>query len=310
MAKAALSEHIEQVRDFNRFYTRRIGVLEDHFLQSPFSLAEARVLYELAHGGRATAKEIGEALELDAGYLSRILDRFSRARLISREASPSDGRKSFITLTKKGRAAFAPLDKRSREEVGAMLKPLPERDRQRMISAMKTIASLVDSPKAERPVVSLRAPRHGDFGWIVARHAELYAEEYGWGDPFEGLCAQIAADFVNNFDPKRECCWIAECNGENAGSVMLVKDDKPGVARLRLLLVEPRARGLGIGTRLTDECIRFARKAGYRSITLWTHSVLTGARRIYEKAGFTLTSSEKRRSWGKDVVAEFWDLKL
>jgi DNA-binding MarR family transcriptional regulator/N-acetylglutamate synthase-like GNAT family acetyltransferase len=310
-ATGELAGKIAAVRRFNRFYTQKIGVLHEDWLDSPFTLAEARVLYELTRRERVTATDLASNLGLDAGYLSRILRGFQKRGLISRKTSPDDARQSFLSLTVRGRKAFAPLEKHSTEEVAAMLARLSKQEQSRLLEALGDAETLLgttpepDSASAYR----LRAPRPGDFGWIVARHAELYAKEYGWREPFEGLCAQIVADFVNKFDLKKERCWIAERNGENVGTVMLVKD-KPGVARLRLLLVEPKARGLGIGARLTGECIRFARKAGYRSITLWTHSVLTGARHIYEKAGFTLTSREPRRSWGQDVVAEYWDLKL
>jgi GNAT superfamily N-acetyltransferase len=204
---------------------------------------------------------------------------------------------------------FEPHERRSQRDVAAMLGKLADGEQTRLVAAMATIENLLDGSAAPKPDIILRAPKPGDFGWIVTRHAELYAQEYGWAEPFEGLCAQIVADFANNNDPKRERCWIAELNGENVGTVMLVKDSDE-VARLRLLLVDPKARGLGLGQRLTDECVRFARAAGYKKMTLWTHSVLTAARHVYEKAGFTLTSSEPRHTWGKDVVAEFWDLEL
>jgi DNA-binding MarR family transcriptional regulator/GNAT superfamily N-acetyltransferase len=313
MATGELAQNIAAVRRFNRFYTQKIGVLHEDWLDSPFTLAEARVLYELRRGERVTATDLANNLGLDAGYLSRMLRGFQKRHLISRKISPDDARQSFLSLTARGRKAFAPLERHTIAEVSAMLARLSAQGRSRLLGAMNDIETLLGAkPEPDAAAATayiLRAPRPGDFGWIVTRHAELYAEEYNWREPFEGLCAQIVADFVNNFDPKKERCWIAERNGENVGTVMLVKD-KPGVARLRLLLVEPKARGLGIGARLTGECIRFARRAGYRSITLWTHSVLKGARHIYEKAGFTLTSSEPRRSWGQDVVAEYWDLKL
>jgi len=312
MATAALAHKIAAVRRFNRFYTQKIGVLHEDWLDSQFTLAEARVLYELTRRERATATDLANRLGLDAGYLSRILGGFHKRRLITRKTSPDDARQSFLSLTARGRKAFAPLEKHSTAEVAAMLARLSKQGQSRLVEALgdaETLLGATSEPDAAAPAYRLRAPRPGGFGWIVARHAELYAQEYGWREPFEGLCAQIVADFVNNFDPRLERCWIAERGGENVGTVMLVKD-KPGVARLRLLLVEPKARGLGIGARLTEECIRFARKAGYRSITLWTHSVLTGARHIYEKAGFTLTSSEPRHTWGRDVIAEYWDLKF
>ncbi len=305
----SLPVRIGAVRRFNRFYTRQIGVLRKGYLGSPFSLAEARVLYELFRRRSQTASEIAATLDLDQGYLSRVLNAFEKRGLISRTASKQDARQSHLTLSARGRKAFAPIEKRSESSAGAMLRPLADSDQARLVGAMATIETLLNAPAEKREYV-LREPRHGDFGWIVTRHAELYAKEYGWVEPFEGLCAQIVADFVNNYDPKKERCWIAELNGENVGCVMLVKDKQPGVARLRLLLVDPKARGLGLGGRLVDECVKFSRKAGYESVTLWTHSILAAARAIYVKAGFTLTASEKKKSWGKDVVAEYWDLEL
>jgi len=302
-------QRIAAVRRFNRFYTRQIGVLRRNYLDSPYSLGEMRVLYELAHRGARTASEIGRALDLDAGYLSRVLRNFERRGLISRRPSEKDARQSHLALTARGRKVFAPFEKRSQDNVGRMIGKLGIEGQARLVAAMTTIEALLGEPSGDKRSYVLRGPRHGDFGWIVARHAEFYAQEYGWGDPFEGLCAGIVADFVNKFDRKRERCWIAEMDGENVGCVMLAKDSND-VARIRLLLVDPKARGLGLGARLIDECVKFARATGYKQITLWTHSVLTAARHIYEKAGFTLTSSEKRHSWGKDVVAEFWDLEL
>jgi DNA-binding MarR family transcriptional regulator/GNAT superfamily N-acetyltransferase len=306
-------DNVAAVRRFNRFYTRQIGLLRRNYLDSPYSLGEMRVLYELAQAGKLgarTASDIGRALDLDAGYLSRVLRNFEKRGLISRKTSAADARASHLALTARGAKLFAPFEKRSQDFVGGMLGKLDDGEQARLVAAMTTIEGLLDGAQPpEKANYILRAPRSGDFGWIVTRHAQLYMREYGWGAPFEGLCAQSVADFDNNFDPKRERCWIAELNGENVGCVMLVKD-KPGVARLRLLLVDPKARGLGLGAKLVDECIRFARKAGYKTITLWTHSVLTAARHIYEKAGFKLTGSEKRKSWSKDVVAEFWDLEL
>lgn len=304
-----VAQNVSAVRRFNRFYTRQIGVLRKTYLGSPYSLAEMRVIYEIASGAR-TASDIGRTLDLDAGYLSRVLRNFEKAGLISRKPSPDDARQSHLALTAKGAKTYAPYEKLSQDNVAAMLATLAPAEQAKLTQAMATIESLLSAPRAAKSSIVLRAPRHGDFGWIVSRHAQVYAEEYGWGDPFEGLCAQIVADFVNNYDPKMERCWIAQVNGENAGCVMLVKDAAPGTARIRLLLVDPKGRGLGLGTRLTGECVQFAREAGYKKITLWTHSVLTAARHCYEKAGFTLTSSEPRHSWGKDVVAEFWDLPL
>src|SRR5215468_9553697 len=315
MAVLACSERrIGAVRRFNRFYTRQIGLLRKTYLGSPYSLGEMRILYEIAHGNAPTATDIARALDLDAAYLSRVLHNFEKRGLLSRKTSETDARQSHLALTLRGRKIFAPLEQRSQRQTRAILARLQPADQTQLIAAMRTIETLLEknsnATARARQKLTLRPPRHGDFGWMVKRHAELYAREYGWVEPFEGLCAQIVADFVNNHDAKCERCWIAELNGENVGCVMLVKDDQPGVARLRLLLVDPKGRGLGLGAKLVDECVRFARSVGYTKVTLWTHSVLSAARHVYEKAGFTLTSSEPRHSWGKDVVAEFWDLDL
>jgi DNA-binding MarR family transcriptional regulator/GNAT superfamily N-acetyltransferase len=301
---------IAAVRRFNRYYTRHIGVLRKTFLDSPYSLGEARVLYEIASQDSPTASEIARRLDLDAGYLSRVLRNFERRGLIRRRTSPKDGRQSHLTLTPRGKKSFMPLDARSERATAAMLEKLKPTGQTRLVAAMATIETLLENqePTPQRSYI-LRAPRPGDFGWIVKRNAELYAQDYGWVAPFEGVCAQIVADFVNKFDESREHCWIAESDGENVGAVMLANDGN-GVARVRLLLVEPKARGLGIGARLVDELIRFARAAGYRKITLWTHSVLTAARHIYQKAGFKLMRSEEHQSWGRPVVSEHWDLEL
>jgi DNA-binding MarR family transcriptional regulator/N-acetylglutamate synthase-like GNAT family acetyltransferase len=309
MAGRALQERISTLRRFNRFYTRKLGVLEEHFLRSPFSLAEARVLYELAQGGRTTAKAVGQALGLDAGYLSRILDRFLRTRLISRAASPVDGRQSLLALSPTGKAAFAPLERRSREEVEVMLRPLSERDQRRLVRAAGTIEALLAGKRERRPAISLRQAKPGDFGWIVSRHGGLYAEEYGWDESFEGMAADIVAAFIKEHDIKRERCWIAEMDGVRAGSVMLVRAGEKA-AKLRLLIVEPEARGLGVGKLLVEECIRFARGAGYRKITLWTQSILVAARAIYLRAGFNKVREEPHTSFGKKLVGEYWELKL
>jgi len=303
---------IAAVRRFNRYYTRQIGVLRKTFLDSPYSLGEARVLYEIASQGSPTASDIARRLDLDAGYLSRVLRNFEKRGLIRRRTSPKDGRQSHLPLAPRGRKSFMPLDARSQRATAAMLEKLKPADQARLIAAMASIETLLEGQNQEatpRRHYILRVPRPGDFGWIVKRNAELYALDYAWVAPFEGVCAQIVADFVNKFDESRERCWIAEVDGENVGAVMLANDGG-GVARVRLLLVEPKARGLGIGARLIDELIRFARGAGYRKITLWTHSVLTAARHIYQKAGFKLMRSEEHQSWGQPVVSEHWDLEL
>ena len=306
-------DRIARVRRFNRFYTRQLGVLRKTYLDSPYSLGEARILYELAKDGRPTAADIARALDLDAGYLSRTLRGFERRGLIVRKASTDDGRQSHLALTARGRKAYAPIEQHSQHATAEMLGRLSGTDEARLIAAMTTIEELLDVAPPGNPSPSarhaLRPPRHGDFGWIVKRHAELYAQEYGWIAPFEGVCAQIVADFINKFDEKRERCWIAEMDGDNVGSIMLAKDSET-VARIRLLLVDPKARGLGLGRELTAESIRFARDAGYQKITLWTHSVLTAARHVYQQAGFKLMRSEPHESWGRRVLSEHWDLEL
>jgi DNA-binding MarR family transcriptional regulator/GNAT superfamily N-acetyltransferase len=302
-------QHVASVRRFNRFYTQKLGVLQHSWLDSSFSLTEARVLFEIQHRERATASDIVRDLGLDAGYLSRILRRFHKSGLIRKDVSPDDGRQSFLSMTARGLKAFEPLEARTERQVGSVLGRLTAPEQDRLIWAMRTIETLIASgPKAESELI-LRQPEPGDLGWVVARHAELYAREYGWAENFEGLCAQIVADFASKYDPKCERCWIAVMDGQQVGSAFLVKDSNL-VARLRLLLVDPAARGRGLGTRLTDECIRFARQCGYRSVTLWTHKVLTTARHVYERAGFRLTSSEARRSFGQDVISEHWDMVL
>ena len=304
---------IAAVRRFNRFYTRQIGVLRKTFLDSPYSLGEARILYEISSHRSPTASDIARTLGLDAGYLSRVLHNFEKRGLIERRASRKDARQSHLALSARGKKTFAPIESRSQQSAGHMLAKLPPADQARLIAAMDTIETLLGAQSAAEPDKRinyiLRAPRPGDFGWIVKRNAELYAQEYRWLEPFEGVCAQIVADFVNKYDARRERCWIAEMDGENVGSVMLTKDSAD-VARLRLLLVDPKARGLGLGARLTDEAIRFARRAGYRKMTLWTHSLLSAARHIYQKAGFKLTGSEPHQSWGQPVVSEYYDLEL
>jgi DNA-binding MarR family transcriptional regulator/RimJ/RimL family protein N-acetyltransferase len=305
MADSGLGERIAAVRRFNRFYTQRVGVLRDNW--HPFSLTEARVLYELTQRDKASASDLIEQLGIDAGYLSRILQRFERRALISKEASPADGRRSHLSLTAKGRKAFAPLEARSNEQVGSMLAAVAPETQQEMLGAMRSIEDALNDRRDKNYI--LRQPCPGDLGWVVARHATFYLENYGWREPFEAMCAQIVADFGNSNDPQRERCWIAERNRQSVGSIFLVKETDD-VARIRLLLVDPSAQGLGIGLALVDACIAFARQAGYRRITLWTHSVLAVARAIYERNGFTLTESKPHNSWGVDVVGETWDLQL
>jgi len=306
-----VAQRVEAVRRFNRFYTKQIGVLQEHLLQSPFSLTEARVLYELAHHeqANATATDLGAALGLDAGYMSRILSSFQKRGLLEKRTSKTDGRRSLLRLTPRGRKAFGKIDVTSHHEVGAMLGDLPADAQARLVGAMHTIEDLLGAEPDQRAPYLLRPHRAGDLGWVVQRHGMLYAEEYGWDEQFEALVADIVAKFIRELDPKRERCWIAEQGGENVGSVFLVKKSE-GVAQLRLLLVDPNARGLGIGTRLVDECGRFARQAGYRKITLWTNSVLHAARKIYEKAGYRLVLEEPHHSFGADLIGQTWELEL
>ena len=304
-----LDQEVAAVRGFNRFYTRKLGVLDQHLLDSPFSLSEARVMYELAHRDDAAAKEIGIELGLDAGYLSRIVQSFEENGLITRKPLPADRRQYQLSLTAKGRQAFARLDRRSQDEVGTMLGQLGEAERARVVNAMRTIEHLLEPRTGARPGVLLRSHRPGDIGWVVSRHGAIYAQEYGWDISFEALVAEITAQFLRSFDPSREHCWIADIDGEPVGSIFLVKASDE-VAKLRLLLVEKKARGLGVGRALTDQCIRFAREKGYRSITLWTQSMLVAARDIYQRAGFVRVAEEKHHSFGADLVGETWELKL
>ena len=304
-----LQKRVEAVRRFNRFYTQRIGVLHNGLLRSPFSLTEARVLYELAHRQNATASELARELGLDAGYLSRILLGFEKRGLMDRKPSESDRRQSFLRLTKKGKEAFAPLNARSKDEIGTMLNNLSSANQSRLIEALHTVEGLLGAPPEPRASYLLRSHQPGDMGWVVHRHGVLYTQEYAWDEQFEALVAGIVEKFIQRYDPKKERCWIAEKEGEIVGSAFLVKRSKT-VAKLRLLLVEPKARGLGLGTRLVSECVRFARQAGYRKVMLWTNSVLYAARHIYEKAGFRLVEENPHHSFGRDLIGETWELKL
>jgi DNA-binding MarR family transcriptional regulator/GNAT superfamily N-acetyltransferase len=304
-----LDGRVAAIRRFNRFYTRRIGVLDEGLLRSPFSLAEARVLYELANREEPTAADLGKDLGLDPGYLSRILAGLRRRGLVARRASQEDGRRSMLSLTGRGRRAFATLDGRSRRQVGAMLEGLSAADQDRLVAASGTVERLLGGAAEPHGPYVLRHHQPGDMGWVAHRHGVLYAQEYGWDETFEALVASIVARFVQRYDARRERCWIAERDGEIVGSVFLVKRS-PTVAQLRLLLVEPSARGLGLGHRLVQECVRFARRAGYRKMMLWTNDVLHAARRIYEENGFLLVRQGKHRSFGHDLVEQTWELKL
>jgi DNA-binding MarR family transcriptional regulator/GNAT superfamily N-acetyltransferase len=295
---------VATVRGFNRFYTGVIGVLHEGLVGTPYSLTEARVIFELAQREATQVAELRRALDLDGGYLSRMLTRFEASGLVTKERSPADARRQIIRLTASGRDAYKTLDQRADEEIRALLAELGGDRRRRLIAAMETVQGVLgDAPRP--PAYVLRPLRPGDIGWVVHRHGLLYAEEYGWDHTFEALVARIVADYVEQRDPRREAAWIAEVDGEPAGSIFCVRKDDE-VAQLRLLLVDPRVRGMGIGGRLVRECLRFAATAGYSQIMLWTNDVLTAARRVYERAGFELESEEAHRSFGHDLVGQFW----
>jgi DNA-binding MarR family transcriptional regulator/GNAT superfamily N-acetyltransferase len=300
---------VEAVRRFNRFYTQQIGVLHEGLLNSPFSLAQVRILYEIANRSMPTASELARDLGLDPGYLSRLLRGFIKRGFIKRTASEADARRSHLSLTKKGQQTFRPLDELARDDIRRLLGKLRPTDQKHLAEAMQTIEKLLGGRENNNAAYVIRPHRSGDMGWVVHRHGALYAQEYGWDEQFEALVADIVAKFILNYDAKRERCWIAEKDHEIVGSVFLVKRSKT-VGQLRLLLVEPSARGLGIGARLVDECLAFARQAGYKKVTLWTNSVLRAARRIYEKAGFRLVREGAYQSFGHDLVEQTWEIKL
>jgi len=307
-----IEQRAEAVREFNRFYTRRIGALGDDHLGSPFSLTETRVLFELGHRDQPTASEIADALDLDRGQLSRTLRTFKKRGLVESRVVGSDRRQAQLKLTAAGRRALTPLEKRTRDQIVGMLEPLGAPDQQRVLEAMRAVRTSLGDPTAAAPrsaTYVLRQPRPGDMGWIVHRHGVLYAREYGWDSRFEAIVARVVADFVDHFDAAREQCWVAERDGEIVGSIFVVAKSKT-IAKLRLLLVEPAARGLGLGTRLVDEVVRFARQAGYKKIQLWTQRELTAARKIYKAAGFTLIAEEKHSMFGEKLVAETWEMRL
>lgn len=329
MAASALAQDVDTIRRFNRFYTRQIGVLQEKLLHSRFSLTEGRVLYEIGYHAdtgtpRATtptAADLAKVLDLDVGYLSRILQRFARRRFITRTTSEADARQAHLALTARGQAALAPLQRLARDEVAGMLRHLSPAERGRVVDAMRLIQRSLGEPGGRAIAESaagggrdgepftLREHRAGDMGWIVSRQSALYAEEYGWTTEYEALAAEIVAQFLKTFDPGRERCWVAERDAVPVGAVMIVRQSD-AVAKLRLLHVERAARGLGIGRRLVGECVRFSRAAGYEKITLWTQSNLLAARHLYEAAGFTCLSKEPHHRFGKDLVAETWELVL
>jgi DNA-binding MarR family transcriptional regulator/GNAT superfamily N-acetyltransferase len=302
-------QRADQVRRFNRLYTSRIGVLQKGYLSSPYSLAEVRVLYELAHQANATASELARDLDLDPGYLSRILRKFGEHGLLDRTKSERDGREQHLRLTPRGQSTLEPLESGARQQIGAMLDQLSEAQQQQLVGAMATIEELLEQPRAETSYQVRTQPLPGDFGWVVARHGAIYAAEYGWDLTFEALVAGIVSKFIDHYDPVYERVWIAERDGQRLGCVFLVKISRR-VAKLRLFLVEPEARGLGIGRRLVSELLTFARASGYHTIRLWTQSCLLAARHIYADFGFKLIDAEPNHSFGADLVSETWELRL
>lgn len=308
---------IDTIRRFNRFYTRRIGVLHEGLLDSNFTLTESRLLWELAHTDGLTATDLARTLELDTGYLSRLLTGLKERGLIRSTRATDDARQQHLAITAAGKRAFAPLDTRSRADVIALLATLGEPQQQQLLASMTTIERLLGEPAPRAEPYTLRPHRAGDIGWVISRHGALYTGEYGWDLRFEALVARIAADFIDRFDAQSEACWIAERNCVPLGSIFLVqaRDETTqapvdGTAQLRMLLIEPSGRGLGLGKRLVDECTRFARRAGYRKIMLWTNANLFAARGIYAKAGYVLTHTEPHHSFGHDLVGEIWELAL
>ncbi len=305
---------VAEVRAFTRFYTAVIGVLDEGLLGTPYSVTEARVLFELAQSDATDVADLRRGLRLDSGYMSRIAARLEADGLVTRAPSGRDARRQVLALTPRGREVFADLDARSADQVGHLLDKLGEADQERLVTAMGTVRSLLGAaqgdglPATARTVV-LREPGPGDLGWVVARHGSVYAAEYGWNAEFEGLVARIVADYAAAHDPRREAAWIAELDGEPVGCVFCVARDDT-TAQLRILLVDPAARGLGIGARLVAECLRFATTAGYESMMLWTNDVLTSARRIYEAAGFRLVDEEPHHSFGQDLVGQVWERRL
>jgi len=306
----APDSRVDAVRRFNRFYTQRIGVLRSGLYDSPWSLAEVRVLYELAYASApTTATDLARALGLDPGYLSRILRTFVNRRYVHKSRTAGDARQFHLALTAAGRRAFAPLDRASHDEIAALLAALSSDAQKRLVDAMRTVQRVLGEPMPSARPFLLRPHRPGDIGWVVSRHGAIYAQEYGWDETFEALVAQIAARFIRRFNPKREHCWIAEREGQNAGSVFVVENNKT-TAQLRLLLVEPSERGAGIGRRLVAESIDFARRSGYRRMMLWTNGGLDAARHLYEQAGFRLTLEERHHSFGKDLIGQTFVLDL
>ena len=309
MSSNKIKNRVEEIRSFNRFYTRIIGVLREGLLHSSYSLTEARILFEIANQENLTASDLGRELGLDSGYLSRVLSNFEQQGLINKIKSKEDGRQRLLHLTKEGQKEFSLLNNRSIEEIKEMLDNLSETDEKKLLYAMNTIRSLLDKGFKFSEPFFLRIHEPGDMGWVVHRHGVLYSQEYGWNEEFEALVSQIVSDFLNNFNPARERCWIAEMEGEIVGSVFVVQESEK-IAKLRLLLVEPKARGLGLGTRLVEECIKFARRCGYKKLVLWTNSNLLEANHIYKKKNFKIINQEKHHSFGHDLIGVYWELVL
>ena len=303
-----MAARVGAVRAFNRFYTNVLGLLREGLLETPYSLTEARVIFELAQRDQVDAADLRRSLQIDPGYLSRLLGRFESDGLVSRKRSPSDGRRQVVRLTRHGRAVFETLDSRSAAEVGKLLAGLGEDEQRRLLEGMTAVRQVLEGAPHREPVV-LRPPQPGDYGWVVQRHGAIYAEEYGWDESFEALVARIVADFVDRRNSRRESAWIAEVDGERAGCIFCVEKEQK-VAQLRLLLVEPRFRGSGIGSRLVRECMRFAKRSGYEQMMLWTNDVLVDARRIYERAGFNLVEEERHHSFGHELVGQNWWCRL
>lgn len=309
MVTNLIEDKARRIRHFNRFYTRKIGVLREGLLHSQYSLTETRILFELAYGKDSTATDISRELGLDPGYLSRILSKFVTLGLITRTRSAKDDRARIIKLTDKGKQEFDVLDSRSSQEILESLEALTKENQDKLLRSMETIEEILEKKLKFSDPFFLRTHESGDMGWVVHRHGILYMNEYGWDEHFEALVAQIVSDFIKNFNPKRERCWIAEINGEIVGSVFVVEDTQTD-AKLRLMLVEPKARGLGLGTRLVEECIRFSRRAGYKKLKLWTNDILVDARNIYQKKGFKLVEKNEHHSFGHDLIGENWELEF
>lgn len=304
-----LAAHAQHVRHFTRFYTRTFEVLDERLLDGPFTLIEARVVFEIANHNQTTAVLIAHQLGLDASYLSRTLKSLEKRGFVARTVSSKDARQSVLSLTTQGREAFASINQSSQKQVVEMLEKISPIEQARLIRAMSEIERILGDSKPHTEPYLLRTHQPGDIGWVIQTHGLLYAEEYGWDESFEALVAEVAAKFIRNFDPKYERCWIAEHHGQRVGSAFIVRENED-TARLRLLIVDPSARGLGIGQRLVAECIRFARQKRYKTLTLWTNDNLVAARHIYQSVGFELVDEEPHHSFGHDLVGQNWDLKL